>query len=101
MNVVQYFVEYHLNNYTEENLKYLLYAFTICDFKRYGNDSRWKALMFREGFGLAWEQASWRATGGSVRRDDDYNISKHPKGDFDRRVKVYEELLLAYNRQDR
>ena len=101
MNVVKYFVKYEMNKYTTENLEYLLYVFTIEDVRRWGNPDRWRALMTKQGFGLAWEQASWLALGGIVYLDDDYNIGKHPEGDFQNRVKVYDRLFAAYNRQDR
>ena len=101
MNVVEYFVKYHMSRYTQENLEFILYVFTIEDVRRWGNPDRWRALMTKQGFGLVWEQASWLALGGITSRDDDYNIAKHPQGDFVSRVKVYEELFSSYNRQDR
>ena len=101
MNVVEYFVKYHMSNYTQENLEFILYVFTIEDVRRWGNPDRWRGLLLANGWSLTWEQGSWYAMGGSTSRDDDYNLEKHPQGDYAARVKVYDQLLADYNRNDR
>ena len=98
MNVVAYFIRFHMDSFKTDELEFLLYTFTLEDYRLWGNPNRYKKLMSELGFSPAWEQAFTIIIDGSL--TGPYEASRHPTGNQAKAVDLYKQINWMYNRYD-